>query len=67
MSIQKISSTHLWVSLIYDYHLYIIPKIRMIYDMLFVTSFIQLDLLCRADEPRSANRNPATLHTNKIT
>jgi len=66
MITQKILSTYFWVSYKYDYCLYILPKIRMIYELLIKTSFVQLDLLCRVDEPRSANHNPTTLHTNKI-
>jgi len=67
MIVQKILSTHFWVTYKYDYLLYIIPKIRMIYNILFKTSFVQLGLMRRADESGSVNHNPTTLHSYKIT
>ena len=47
MITKKILSTQNWVTYKYNHILYVIPKIRMIYDTLFKTSFVQLDLMCR--------------------
>ena len=65
MITKNIVSTHLWVNVKYNHILYIIPKIRMIFNILLDTTFSNLELMCKVEGKRSPNQKPTTLHTNK--